>query len=364
MKRILFALACLFVSFTLPAQGSPDSDGDGVSDSEDACPSIKGTAANKGCPAADQPQACNYISEDNFTAILSAVCSNTVHRQTIGKIENNKSLLTSFPLNGAARNLPVYYQQRNANNYSTTIGLTTRLADTSEVLACINELFRKSVVCNGIFSGVLLTAGKSGWPYTDVYASEEGGIFFYLEKVKTGTKTLVQLRITRLIYADAQKKSQDKTPPPPPPAPKNECEDFQKILDECIAGYGRVKGSLVKEETPAKYYTTTLPALGLTDKYVVESLILDISEDKFDRKKVIYYSAEKAFTSKEDALAAYEQLRNRVKKCASGTANVTDDTNQKIYELFMPYKGYTLRVAIIYLNFFSSNVSISVKLAD
>lgn len=361
MKKILLVLTGLLFAVLLQAQGNTDTDGDGIIDRDDACPNLKGTAAGRGCPEAPKPTACNYISPENFTAILTAICNNTVHRQTTARIENNKSLLTSFPKNGAGRNLPVYYKQVSANNYSTLIGLSEKPGDSTAVLNCINNLFKASTVCDGIFSGVNLTVTPGSSIYSDVYASNEGGIFFYLERAKTGNKTLLQLRITKLIYADAKPKTPEKTTPPPPPKP---CADLEKIFDECIAGYTKVKGSFVREEIPAKYYTTTLPGLGLADKYVVESMNIDVNDGGITRKKVIYYSAEKTFSDKAEALKVYEQLRNLLRQCASGTANVGDDKNQKIYELFMPYKGYTLRTTVIFLDFFSTNVSISVKIAD
>ena len=102
MKKILLVLTGLLFAVLLQAQGNTDTDGDGIIDRDDACPNLKGTAAGRGCPEAPKPAACNYISPENFTAILTAICNNTVHRQTTARIENNKSLLTSFPKNGAA----------------------------------------------------------------------------------------------------------------------------------------------------------------------------------------------------------------------------------------------------------------------
>lgn len=50
MKNILCILYCVLFSATLFAQVPPDDDGDGVPNSEDLCPTTKGTKANKGCP--------------------------------------------------------------------------------------------------------------------------------------------------------------------------------------------------------------------------------------------------------------------------------------------------------------------------
>lgn len=360
MKKKFAFIACLFFSFTLTAQGVKDSDGDGVNDSEDMCPSLKGTAALKGCPAEEKTAAADFITPSAFDAILSAVCNNTAHRQVKAKVENNKSLLTSFPQNGPAQNFPVYYRQTNPNNFTVTAGLSSRLSDSTAILENINRLLRSSSVCNGMYNEMKLTYTHASKHYSDVYADATGGVFFILEKIKKGNGYLIQFRISRTIYADAPKKTPEKTPAPP----VNECADFEQILNECVKGYTGVKGTFIKEEIPAKYYNTTLPSLGLADKYVVESMNIDVSEEEIIRKKVIYYSAEKSFSGREEALAVYEKLKNRVKSCYSGRTNVTDGNNQKIYELFFAYKGKTIRVAVIFLNFFGSSVSVSVKVDE
>jgi len=360
MKKSIVLIQSLIFSLLLMAQSPPDSDGDGISDSEDVCPFTKGTKASKGCPEAVQPPSCNYIRKINLEAVLSAVCSNTVNRKVKAKLENNKSLLTDFPKNGTAQNLPVYYKQTKPDNYTLTLGLSNRLADTTAILDCINSFFRESAVFNGQYKRVQLTYTPSSKRYSDVYASDGAGLFFYLENIKSAGKYLVQLRIVRITYNETPQQTPVKTPPPP----VNECGDFEKILNECISGYTGVKGSFVKEEVPAKYYNTSLPALGLADKFVVESINVEISNGQIGRKNVIYYSAEKEFTKNDEAILVFEQLKNRLRKCYSGTVNITDDKNQKIYELFFTYKGYNLRAVVIYLNFFSSNVSISFRIAD
>jgi hypothetical protein len=358
--KLILSILGIFFSAVAFSQ-LPDSDGDGVNDSNDACPFVNGTKANKGCPEKNIPAACNYIASSSFDAILSAVCNNTAHLQVMAKLENNKNLLTGFRKNGLAQNFPVFYKQTDPNNYSVSIGLSNRLSDTTAILDCINRLFRESAVCNGLYKQVQLSYTPASQRYSDVYATDEGGAFFYLEKVKSGGKTLLQFRISKLIYKKEPEKPAVKNPPSPT---VNECSDFEQILNECIAGYTKAKGSFVKEEVPAKYYTTTLPGLGLAAKYVVESMNVEISNQQINRKKVIYYSAEQEFDKSSDAMPVYEQLKNRLKKCYSGTVNVTDDKNQKIYELLFPYKGYTIRAVVIYLNFFSSNVSISFRIAD
>ena len=50
LKKFCFVAILLFFTNTLLAQ---DADSDGVLDSEDVCPMVKGTKANRGCAAID-----------------------------------------------------------------------------------------------------------------------------------------------------------------------------------------------------------------------------------------------------------------------------------------------------------------------
>ncbi len=48
-KTFLLTIFCLFSAFTW-AQDNKDTDGDGVLDKDDLCPTVPGLASNKGCP--------------------------------------------------------------------------------------------------------------------------------------------------------------------------------------------------------------------------------------------------------------------------------------------------------------------------
>jgi hypothetical protein len=64
------------------------------------------------------------------------------------------------------------------------------------------------------------------------------------------------------------------------------------VLKECIASFQKVKGScFVKKFPPNEYYTTTLPSLGFNNKYVAESVSLDVLNESMVRKKFTYFTA-------------------------------------------------------------------------
>lgn len=361
MKKISFLLLALVLSVPVIAQAPPDSDGDGIPDAEDVCPASKGTRSRKGCPdeKATDPV---FITAGQLEQILTGVCNNTIREKVIGKPAVSKLYSTSLPYTGSAANLPVYYKQVSPLNYQVLIGLSANPADSSEALRFINDAIRRTNACDGLFRDIKLEYSVSGKHYTDVAARSDGGLFFYLEKAKPAGKQILQLRIYRINYADAPAKVN--TEPAVPAAPVNECAEIETILDECISGFKKSKGSFVKQQTPAKYYTTTLPGLGLTDKYVVESMLVDVINEQWVRKSIIYYNAEKKFSESAGAIRQYELLRDRLRKCFSGVGDAADDKNQKIYEMYFDYRGYRIRAAVIWLSFFETSVSISFRIAD
>jgi hypothetical protein len=289
-----------------------------------------------------------------FEDVMASICGNISHLKIKGNTPplNNVLYETSFPKNGYKRNLPVYYKQTHKLRFSIIIGLSDDENDFSKAAEYINSMLVKTNACAQAYRTFNLKFDASTGKYTDLSAWDDGGMFMYVEK-EDGK---VQLRVHKINYSDEEKKKTI------PVINSNPCTDMEVVLKECILGYKNVKGSFVKKEAPAEYFTTTLPSLGFEKKFVVESKNIEISNGSVGTKNVIYFSAEQDYTNKNDALKMYEKVRSELKNCFSGTVNVTDDKNQKIYELFIEYKGYNVRIVLIYLNFFSSSVSISFKI--
>ena len=84
MKRIILIFIsvtiCSVISSAVFAQEADDLDGDGIKNSEDACPNIKGTKANKGCPEKSESSALSgpaikTLADLNCEFILSGACN-------------------------------------------------------------------------------------------------------------------------------------------------------------------------------------------------------------------------------------------------------------------------------------------------
>ncbi len=360
MKQLFIFFSFLVFTLTgssLMAQGAPDSDGDGIPDSEDVCPMIKGTAANKGCPPAEKAQApaakTVFMKKEAFEDILNAVCNNSFPQKVNGAIKYKKVYETTFPKNGPRNEFPVYFEQTRKNLFVATMVLSNSVADLEKITSHINELLAGSRACNNAFREAQLSWTPAAKTYSDVLAYDWGGIFFSLGSKKEKNTSRVQLTITKLEYDEAKK--------PAPPVPVvNECAEMETIMDACVQGLEQLKGSLEKTETPSKYYSTTLPGLGLAKKHIVETIHLDFSEEKFDRKKVVYFNTEKQYTNADEAVAVYRKLKATLKKCFSGTASESDSDTQKIYEFFIEYKGQTIRACPVFLNFLG-NITVSIN---
>ena len=357
-KLLLFAGSMLFTLFGF-AQGDPDSDKDGVPDAADVCPMDPGTKANRGCPEAGKA-ASVFITGERLDEILAAVCTDKISSFLFAPAVNNKTVVTSFARNGTTGSYPVYYNQVNQLRYSLTAVLSANLRDSAALLRVLNNLFARSRACDGTYQGIHLEYDPKFRRYTDVHAADSRGVFFYLEQATEKGKRVLQLRLVVVRYADAPKT----VVPSPKPEQKDHCTELKAIMDACLSGFKSEKGSFERESTPNKYYSTTLPVLELKKASVVESMTFDITGDEFVRKSIVYYNADKNFDTRTEALQQFDRLKAMLRNCCSGSANVSDETNQKMFELFTNWKNKRLRIILLYMGHFGNVVSLTVRLAD
>jgi hypothetical protein len=291
-----------------------------------------------------------FIDKMIFEDILNAVCKNTFSTRLKNKVipENNQWYETNFKTVK-----PLYYSRVSDKQFNLNTTISTDKNDLQAAVTYINNHMQQTVACLKAYRAIKLTKDEGKQSYSDVYAWDGGGLFVVVAE-KSGE---IQFNLNKITYKEKE--------PATAAVAQSLCIDFEKILSECIAGYQQHKGTFVKKEVPAIYYTTTLPGLGFDKKYIVDSKNINIENGVIGKAKdIVYYNAEQDFTNSDDAMKLYEKVKTTMRNCFSGTTNSTDDKNQKIFEVFTSYKGYTIRIALIYLNFFSSNVSISIKLAE
>ncbi|MBK8951097.1 MAG: PDZ domain-containing protein [Chitinophagaceae bacterium] len=121
----------------------PDSDGDGVIDSEDACPREKGSKANMGCPSAST----YYLTSENLNQVIDQLYNDKLENFRYPGFKNNpgEAILTTLPKNGLAKNLDVYYKTNGNGGYQVFLPLSEKEADFNAVLKQVSALSEKSI---------------------------------------------------------------------------------------------------------------------------------------------------------------------------------------------------------------------------
>jgi hypothetical protein len=149
----------IFFVITASAQlPGADEDNDGVPNSEDACPSVFGTKANKGCPG-EATQNSEYISSEVFTKLMNTICAGTLPSIASNQKDGNLTI-ANLPLVGKQKNLPIMFNvfpNKTAEVYCMLSETTAEIeAAAKEVLGKLNN----SGVCNNGFSKAFFAARK------------------------------------------------------------------------------------------------------------------------------------------------------------------------------------------------------------
>ncbi|MGB3007213.1 MAG: PDZ domain-containing protein, partial [Chitinophagaceae bacterium] len=162
MKKVVFVFLSLLNCFISYGQ-LPDSDGDGVIDSEDACPFEKGVKENKGCPLqisnknkvtsnsikpkVAPTQSTDFLKVDNLKQVIDALCENKQENFKYPGYKNDPGevILTTFPKNGLANNLDVYYKTNGKGGYQVFLPLSEKEADFNAVLKQVAALSEKTI---------------------------------------------------------------------------------------------------------------------------------------------------------------------------------------------------------------------------
>jgi outer membrane protein OmpA-like peptidoglycan-associated protein len=87
--------ACPTVAGLAAFKGCPDTDGDGITDAEDKCPTVAGTIANKGCPEMTQVEKEQVIKIGK--AIYFATGKDIIKKESEGPLDELVVILTKYP---------------------------------------------------------------------------------------------------------------------------------------------------------------------------------------------------------------------------------------------------------------------------
>ena len=119
----------------------PDSDGDGVPDSEDVCPAVKGTKANKGCPDAAATKTTGYFAKDDFTAILDVICKSELakYRHPQVPAQQLEGVATTLPQTGVNKQFPVYYSTDGKGSFIAMLILSNQVNEFAKAVDFVQQ---------------------------------------------------------------------------------------------------------------------------------------------------------------------------------------------------------------------------------
>jgi len=127
----------VFISTATSVAQSTDIDNDGIPDSEDLCPTVKGTKTGKGCPdAVAGTKTTAYFAKDDFTTILDMICKSELakYRHPQVPAQQLEGVATTLPQTGVNKQFPVYYSTDGKGSFIAMLILSNQPAEVNEAV--------------------------------------------------------------------------------------------------------------------------------------------------------------------------------------------------------------------------------------
>jgi hypothetical protein len=252
-KRYFLLFLILAAANFLSAQTTTDSDNDGISDSDDACPYVKGTKANKGCPAEQQHgEEKSFVTAAALQSILNAVCDKKLSSfLASGVSERTGTLLpTNLPKTGKNNDYPVYYQTDGSGSYITLVTLSNSPTDNAAAAKYIVDMSEQLQEYKCLNNRTKQIEKSKEGDITVVKFDKDivYGSYDYLEWMVhnyqvSATETFVVLAIKTIPYKvieEATKKQAKEQGV----YDKGFCEDILKLISESSNGFKNIKGGV------------------------------------------------------------------------------------------------------------------------
>lgn len=292
---------------------APDSDNDGVPDSEDVCPRVKGTKANKGCPdAAAGTKTTDYFAKDDFTTILDVICKSELakYRHPQVPAQQLEGVVTTLPQTGVNKQFPVYYSTDGKGSFIAMLILTNQLSEFNKAVEFVHQqllINSSSCLSYKLFRPVPTASGDT--TFMAFNQNDEGSLMqikVYKHKVSANKNYLI-------LGVEA-------VPRRPQPVVKVAdpalCNELQKIMEASSDGFKNVRANPKKNSISGlDDYETSLPGLGLETKKLRVEDWYDVLEMK--ENKIITYDASRFVENKEKAEALFNQYVAKLESCGT-----------------------------------------------
>jgi hypothetical protein len=338
MKKIFLLIAVtFFIVIVSHAQLPTDDDNDGVPNSEDACPSVKGTKANKGCPE-NTVSATSFLSQELFSNIIEMVSNEKQeeYKNPQAPVENG-IIQTTLPYTGINKEFPVFYSTDGKGSFTTYVLLSSNESDFNNAVKLIDQRIKGN---ENSFNSLTLREYA-----VNINDTKDNAVFTFGPSSITGQ--LLGMRIYKQNPGNNQKiivwaietLSED--------AVNNKiksegiydkvfCEDVNKILTASTTAFKNYRSSPVNKKETIEYITS-LPSLGLTKKYLSVKTEEDVVDDT--RKTAISYNTDISFNDNEVADKKLEELVKKMDACINfSTRKIHSDPVVTAKSVFVSYE--------------------------
>jgi len=312
VKNILAGFIIIIAGNVLFAQ-TPDSDADGVPDSEDLCPTTKGTKANKGCPdAAAGNKTTNYFAKDDFTTILDVICKSELakYRHPQVPAQQLEGIATTLPHTGVNKQFPVYYSTDGKGSFIAMLILSNQPAEFNEAVNFVQQqLLYNSSSCLAykLFKPVPTPSGDT--TFFAFNQNDEGPLM----QIKVYKHRISASEIYVILGVETVPR---RAPPVAKVADPALCNDLLKIMEASSEGFKKVRSNPKKNSISGlDDYETPLPGLGLEKKKLRVEDWYDVMELK--EHKIITYDASSFVENKEKAEALFNQYIAKLESCGT-----------------------------------------------
>jgi hypothetical protein len=313
MKNLF--LSALLITFGLISfsQAPPDDDNDGVPNSEDACPSVKGTKANKGCPE-NNVNTTSFLSQELFSNIIEMVSNEKQeeYKNPQAPVENG-IIQTTFPYTGINKEFPIFYSTDGKGGFTTFVILSSNESDFNNAINLIDQrikgnensfnsltLREYTVNINDTKDNAVFTFGPSS------ITSQMLGMRIYKHNPGNNQKIIVWAIETLSEDAVNNKIKSEGI------YDKVFCEEVNQILTASTTAFKNNRSSPINQKETIEYITS-LPGLGLTKKHLSVRTKEDVVDDT--RKTVISYYTDITFNDNEAADKKLEELVKKMDAC-------------------------------------------------
>lgn len=350
--------ALLIFSTGIALAQSPDSDGDGVPDSEDVCPMVKGTKANKGCPvAAAGAKTTDYFAKEDFTTILDVICKSELAKFRHPQVpaQQMEGVATTLPQTGTSNQFPVYYSTDGKGSFIAMLILSNQPAEFNNAVQFVQQqllINSSSCLAYKLFKPVPTPSGDT--TFMAFNQNDDGPLM----QIKVYKHRVSASEFYIILGVEAVPR---RAPPVVKLADPARCNDLLKIMEASSDGFKNVRSNPKKNSiTGLDDYETSLPGMGLETKKLRVDDWYDVMELK--EHQIITYKASSFMAQKEKAEALFNQYVAKLESCGtlkdrqisqtknlitlSYTARVNNRTKELRLELMDLGEGYVITVNV------------------